>query len=61
MIMTKKRIIDLWKKGCTVQHIAKWGENADNPNATRKLGNFKEDLPIVEQTIWDYQKENKMI
>lgn len=61
MNMTKERIIELWKKGCTVQHIAKWGENADNPNAVRKLGKFKEDLPRIERVIWDYQKQEKMI
>jgi hypothetical protein len=61
MNMTKSRVIQLWKKGCTVKHIAKWGENADNPNALRPLGNFKQDLPIVEKIIWDYQKEEKMI
>lgn len=61
MSMSESRVIALWRSGCTVQHIAKWGENADNPNATRKLGNFKEDLPLIEQIIWDYQKREKMI
>lgn len=62
MNLSKKRVIALWKKGCSIQRIARWVENADNPsNACKPLGDLNRDFGEVESIIYNYQKEVGMI
>ena len=65
MNISDDRIEKLWKKGCSIKRIAKWGDNADNPNMTAKpledRKEFESNFRHVEKVIYNYQKRVGMI